>query len=174
MLIWLSLSLFIAFLVVGAVDGIYFHIYRFRLWAQPEGWIEHVLHTARAVLVAPMLWLIFVAEGERLGLLVALVVADIVVTVGDVLVESKSRKPLGGLPRAELAIHVTATVFHVGALGLAFASMLVPDAPVPHAGPLNVIAVSLVVAAALAAGHHVALAVRGAPVGCCAQKEAAA
>jgi hypothetical protein len=173
MLIWISLALFIAFLVVGGIDGIYFHIVRFRLWAAPEGWLEHVLHTARAVLVAPMLWLIFVAEGARLWPLIALVVLDLAATVGDVVVESKSRAPLGGLPRAELAIHVAATVFHVGALGFAFASVVSDGAVVPHPELLRVVALGLIAAGALAALHHILLAVRGAPAVCCVAKEAA-
>lgn len=46
MLTWISLLFFAVFPLVAAVDGIYDHLHRFRLWAQRDTWWEHVLHTA--------------------------------------------------------------------------------------------------------------------------------
>ena len=166
MLTWISLLFFAVFLLVAAVDGIYYHLHRFRLWAQRDTWREHVLHTVRAALVPAMLWALFAARGPVAPLLAVLVGVDVVVTLIDVRAERTSRRRFGGLPRGEWRVHVVATALHVAALGAGFAAKLAGEAP--PAGP----GFGALVAAALlgstdAAAHHVALAVRGAP-GCCA------
>ena len=77
----------------------------------------------------------------------------------DVLIEPKSRKSLGGLPRSELRAHVLATLAHVGALALALAGRLrfVTDAAPAHAMHVKIIALGLVTGAAAVAALHVAL-----------------
>ena len=59
--------LFAAFLL-GAVDGVYFHLRRYRLFAFPESRAEHVLHTARAFLALPPMALLYLADAAGLCL----------------------------------------------------------------------------------------------------------
>ena len=118
-LLWLSLSAWAAALGVGALDGLYFHLWKFRLYARPQSRTEHLTHTARACLLGPILWLAFVAP--RLDALVALVAVDTAVVLADVWLENESRRDLGGIPRAEYLVHVVANTLHTGAMTLAMA-----------------------------------------------------
>ena len=166
MLTWISLVLLLAFFVAGGVDGIYFHMLRFRLWAHPESRTEHLLHSMRAVVVPPLLWALFLAGPTGLYVAVALVVVDVVATVLDVVVEPRSRQRFGGLPRAELALHVAATVFHIGGIGFAFAGKIAGATP-PDPGHVASIVAGLIVVSTLAAIHHVVLVACGSPVTQC-------
>jgi hypothetical protein len=131
MLLWISLSAWAAALAVGALDGLYFHLWKFRLHARRQSRSEHVMHTVRACLLGPILWLAFVAP--RLDLLVALVAIDTAVVIADVWLETASRRDLGGIPRAEYVVHVVANTLHTGAMTLAMATWwLSPAAEVPH------------------------------------------
>lgn len=38
MFAWISLALFTAFLLVAALDGLHYHLHRFRLWAHRDTW----------------------------------------------------------------------------------------------------------------------------------------
>ncbi len=118
-LLWLSLSAWAAALGVGALDGLYFHLWKFRLYARPQSRTEHLTHTVRACLLGPILWLAFVAP--RLDLLVALVAVDTAVVLADVWLETESRRDLGGIPRSEYVVHVLANTLHTGAMTLAMA-----------------------------------------------------
>lgn len=161
---WISLAFFTAFLLVASIDGIYYHLHRFRLWAHRETWGEHVLHTLRAELVPLMLWAFFM-QGPALGLAAALVGLDVLATVLDVRIEPKSRRRFGGLPRGELLVHVVATVLHVVALGAGFAAKLSGEA-LPTSAGFGALVVVLLLGSTAAAVQHVILAVRGVP-GCC-------
>jgi hypothetical protein len=165
MFTWISLAFFTAFLLVASIDGIYYHLHRFRLWAHRESWGEHLLHTLRAELVPLMLWAFFLVQGPALGLAVALVGVDMLATWLDVRIEPKSRRRFGGLPRGEVLVHVVATMLHVGALGAGFAAKLSGEA-LPTSMAFSAIVVVLLLGSAAAAVQHVILAVRGVP-GCC-------
>jgi hypothetical protein len=171
MLTWISLLFLLGFFVAGGLDGIYFHIARFRLWSRPESRLEHALHAARAVLLPPTIWALYLAD-RRVGLSLAvfLVALDVIATVMDVIVEPESRKGIGGLPLGEVALHVAATVFHVGALGLAFAAQIYDVAP-PRAEVVMMIATALVVMSSIAAVHHLVLIACGSPAFRCGRKE---
>jgi hypothetical protein len=163
MLTWISLLFLLGFFVAGGLDGIYFHIARFRLWSRPESRVEHALHSARAVLLPPTIWALYLAD-RTVGLYVAsiLVALDVIATVMDVIVEPESRKGIGGLPLGEVALHVAATVFHVGALALAFAARISDSVP-PRPEIVTMITTALVVMSSLAAVHHVVLIFWGSP-----------
>lgn len=169
MLIWISLSLFIAFCLVAAVDGFYYHVHKFGLWAHPDSWAEHLLHTMRAVLAPPMLWAFFVADGPVLIFAATLVGLDVVATALDVRVEPASRRRFGGLPRGEWIAHVFATLIHVAALATAFAARSTGEG-LPASPVFGVLVLGLVLGSTAAAVHHVVLAVRGAPSTCCASR----
>jgi hypothetical protein len=161
-LIWPSLVLLILFLMVAAIDGSYFHLQQHRLYARRESYFEHLLHTIRALLILPTLWLLFIfpAQGYLLYLTVALVLLDIAVMVMDALIEYRSRAGLGGLSRGEYTVHLIANSLHMMAITLAFASR--PAASwqlVEHAASVAPPAVALIgklllAGATIAALHH--------------------
>jgi hypothetical protein len=120
MLMWSSFVLFNLLLFVGIADALYLHLWRFRLFAQPESRVEHALHTVRALLVPMTAWLLFVAPRPALWAVIAVIGLDQVAMVLDVWVEPRSRRNLGGLPSNEYLIHIVAVSIHVAALALAF------------------------------------------------------
>jgi hypothetical protein len=115
--------LFAAFLL-GAVDGVYFHLRRYRLFAFPESRAEHVLHTARAFLALPPMALLYLADAAGLCLWTAAasIAVDQVMLALDLRAEATSRRRFGGLSPAEYQIHVAANGLHGVALALALAS----------------------------------------------------
>ena len=90
-------------MILGTVDGIYLHLWRYRLYARSASRHEHRLHTGAAVLFAVTLPTLF--RWETGGLLlwagIALVAVDLVVSIVDMLSEDDSRADLGGLPTGE-------------------------------------------------------------------------
>lgn len=123
-LLRISLIPLLGAFALGAVDGLYFHLRRYRLFAHPETRYEHGLHTVRAWLVLPPLTLLYLADarGAYLWLAAACVAADQVVLALDLHAETSSRRHLGGLSAAEYQIHVVANGLHGVALALALAS----------------------------------------------------
>jgi hypothetical protein len=123
-MIWLSFVLLLLFLAVGAIDGIYFHLKKYQLFAHKESRTEHLLHSIRALLLVPTILFLYVvaSQGWQLYLALGLVIIDLVVMVADVLIEYKSRASLGGLTSAEYTVHMVANSLHMMAITLAFAS----------------------------------------------------
>jgi hypothetical protein len=117
------LPLFAAFLL-GAIDGVYFHLRRYRLFAFPESRGEHLLHTVRAFLVLPPLALLYLADAAGLWLWIAAaaIALDQLMLGLDLREEATSRRRFGGLAPAEYQIHVAANGLHGIALALALAS----------------------------------------------------
>jgi hypothetical protein len=152
---------------LGAVDGIYFHLSRYRLFAHDESRGEHALHTVRSVLVLPMLVLLFLgdASGVYLWIATACVALDQVVLFLDLRAEARSRSRFGGLSAAEYQIHVLANGMHGIALALALASRpvstwsveasLLMSSTLPRGA--QILLASLLLAATVAAIQHVAL-----------------
>ncbi len=110
--------------LVGSVDGAYFHLQKYKLHTHEESFLEHQLHTFRAVFLCLTALLLFALNsgGWLLWLTVVVLVADLVVLTWDVLIERASRKELGGLSSREYLIHVHATILHVASFTLAFAA----------------------------------------------------
>jgi hypothetical protein len=123
---WLMASLIalIAAFTLGAVDGLYFHLQRFRLFAHPESRFEHLIHGGRALLMVPALVLLYLVDAGGLVLYAALsvVLADQLLMAVDLWLERRSRVRWGGLPHAEYVIHTIANTLHAVAVVLAFAS----------------------------------------------------
>jgi hypothetical protein len=95
---------------IGALDVVYFHIWKFRLYARPQSRGEEVAHLMRGLIV-PVIVAILVAgrpEGAWFWFVVALFAADSVNSVIDVMLEPASRAPIG-VPPAELAVHFIGT-----------------------------------------------------------------
>jgi hypothetical protein len=114
----------ILFAAVGAYDGLYLHLWKYRLYAREESRYEHKLHTAVAFLFVPVVWLLFAGNfgGLALWAAVALVAASFVVELMDVAEENGSRAGLGGLSREEYIAHVLAITTRVAAVALALAA----------------------------------------------------
>jgi hypothetical protein len=99
---------------VGAIDILYNHLYRYRLYAHASSFTEHVSHTAMTVnLLATVALLVFVEMGT-LGFALFLIIqaVDVLNTLWDVFLEPKSRAPLGGLPPHEYFLHTIIFLLH--------------------------------------------------------------
>ena len=120
----ISAILLIGFSVLSLVDGLYFHLYKFRLHARPETRREHWAHTGRALLFIPTLLLVLAGttSGWLLWLGVAAVMADVGVSIADVILERTARDFQDGLPAYEQKLHVVLSVLHVGAIAASLAA----------------------------------------------------
>lgn len=110
--------------IVAAVDGLYLHLWKYRLYARPESRYEHKLHTAQAFLFAPIVFFFFYRDfgGAALWAGVLFVALEQVVEIMDVLDEKDSRASLGGLSSTEYAAHVIAITTRTAAIALALAA----------------------------------------------------
>jgi hypothetical protein len=166
-LLLISLVALLAAFALGAIDGMYFHLKRYQLFAHPESRGEHALHTVRAFLVMPPLALLYLAEPSGLYLWVAAasIAADQIALALDVRAEATSRRRFGGLSAEEYQIHIAANGLHSVALALALASRPVHAwslaATSLHSSSfpltLQVFLGVLLLAAAVGAIQHVAL-----------------
>ena len=97
----------ILFTCVASVDGIYFHLYKYRLFARKESLKEHYYHTINSFLFPITVVLLFVinSAGFLLWLSVLLTIVTLVVEFLDVFEEKSSRKNLGGLTSLEYSMH---------------------------------------------------------------------
>ena len=160
-----SLALLFVALVLGSLDALYFHLWKFRLYALHSSKQEHALHSVRAVLLPFTLWLGFVPGRSTISLVAFGLVelADFGIVIWDVAIEHHSRSALGGLPRSEYLVHIVATTLHSGAIALAFvswplAAWMGTAFPIPH--PANAVrwaATALAAGATLIGLLHIAL-----------------
>ena len=123
---------------LAAFDGLYFHLWKYRLYARAESLYEHKLHTARAFLFVPIVFLLFYGEfaGAALWAALFLIAVDLVIEIVDVLDENDSRRGIGGLSSIEYATHVLATTARVAAMVLALAAK--PAAAWSLAAPFSI------------------------------------
>jgi hypothetical protein len=105
---------------VGVVDVFWFHLHRFRLYRQASCAAEEITHLASyAVFVALTVALLGVRDGGGTELVATLFGVQLALTVADVLLEPRSRAPLGGLPAVEYLFHVLVT-FGIGGAAATF------------------------------------------------------
>lgn len=126
----LPLTLMTAAAAIGAADVLYYHLYRFRLFAQPGSVAEEITHLFRQAIFLSLLALLSSGGRSPRGdaLVFALVALDLINGAADVLLERRSREPLGGLPSTESLVHFLSTF----AMGLAVAAyVLAPELPAP-------------------------------------------
>lgn len=115
-----ALACLVAFCALGAFDGLYFHLIKYRLHEHPPARLEHFIHTLRGFVFAG-LGLIFFGLNSVGPLLIVgcvLVLADIVLEIIDILVEKEARRSLGGIDPKESVIHVFASSLKFSAIVL--------------------------------------------------------
>lgn len=124
-LMTISSGILFLFLILSLVDGIYFHLWKFRLQERDDSKFEHLTHTMRALLFIPtlILFYLFGATGLILWLGVAVLAADFIFEVLDILNERKSRATLGGLSSAEYLVHILLTTLRIAAFTLMFVAL---------------------------------------------------
>jgi hypothetical protein len=112
------------FMILGAVDLFYYHIWKYRLHTRPESRYEHKLHMLFAFIMVPVAFLLFYADfgGYALWAGVIAVVSALGVEVMDVFSENDSRASIGGLTTGEYSLHVVLTILKVAAFTFIFAS----------------------------------------------------
>jgi len=100
---------------IGAFDTLYYHEWRARLPARgPHAAPELKLHAARdflyAVLFSTLPWMAW--QGAWLPVLVAVLVAEIVLTLADFVVEITVRKPIGDVYAGERVTHAVMGILY--------------------------------------------------------------
>lgn len=106
---------------IGATDVIYFHLWKFRLYRRPQSRAEEITHLIRGLMVPAIFAALLLGrpEGALFWLVAATFFIDTVNSLIDVMIEPKSRAPIG-VPPAELAVHFIGTTL----MGAAFAVYL--------------------------------------------------
>lgn len=107
----------VLFSAIASIDGLYFHLYKYRLFERPASQREHRLHTINVVLFVPLVPLLFwiVPHGGYLWAALGLLACSLGVEVLDVLCEPDSRRDLGGLIGAEYLMHFLMAGLRFGA-----------------------------------------------------------
>ena len=111
--------------IIGAFDTLYYHEWRARLPARGAQCASELkLHAARdffyAVLFGTLPWLAW--QGRWALLLTAVLIAEIILTLTDFVVESFVRKPLGDVYAGERVTHAV--------MGILYGSMIASLIPV--------------------------------------------
>ncbi len=119
-----SAILLIVFSILAAIDGLWLHLWRYRLHERPASAFEHLTHTWHAVLFVPILVLLFRFDsgGGLLWVAVATLVLDLGAVAADVISERESRRFQGGLPGHECVLHLAITIARAAALALVLAA----------------------------------------------------
>lgn len=107
----IAFELLLATAMVGALDVLYFHLYRFRLFEREDSVVEELTHLIRAGLFLFIAGVVMFSDGSataRYAILAAFAF-DLVNNAVDVLVEKRSRATLGGLPSVEYLVHILST-----------------------------------------------------------------
>jgi hypothetical protein len=151
------LVLWVVALAIGSVDGIYFHLWKLRLFGRRESRMEHVAHAGRAVLLVPTLWAAFFGAAPwQIPLLLALIAADWLIAVWDVFLERKSRTSMGGMLHLEYFVHVAATAFHSAAEAVTLTALVLTGSQsVRTSAGASVASLMLVVAGGVGVAHLV-------------------
>lgn len=119
----------VLFTAIAGIDGLYFHLYRYRLYKRPPSRYEHRLHTVNAVLFVPLVALLFCVtpSGIFLWLALGLFAITLIVEILDVVCEPKSRRDLGGLSGSEYLMHFLMAALRVGTVAPIFTATTSSD-----------------------------------------------
>lgn len=116
----ISSILLIGYSLLALFDGVFLHLYKYRLYEHKESRFEHLTHTVKALLFTGILISLFInIENNNLFIVgCILIVADIITLLIDAYVEKDSRQFMGGLPRWEYMIHLLVNGFHFAAIAV--------------------------------------------------------
>jgi hypothetical protein len=125
------------FMIVGAVDLFYFHMWKYKLHTRPESIYEHKLHGIFALIMVPLAFFLYYqnSAGYALWAGVFFFVAALAVEMMDVFSEGDSRAAIGGLTTGEYSLHVAATILKVASFAFIFAAK--PISAWSFASPLS-------------------------------------
>jgi hypothetical protein len=166
----ISTILLLIFVILSFIDGFYLHLWKYRLHERNESLYEHKTHTIRAILFAPILYLLYAINTAGPLLIAAMVIVsiDFLVEIADVLSERDSRSWQGGLTKWEYLLHVMLTSVRVSSQVLILAAK--PSEAWSVTGPLilpesyptftSSIALNLIPGTILMAALHITLIVR--------------
>ncbi len=105
--------------LLGAFDTLYFHEWRARLVARgPSVYPELRLHAGRSLIYGALFagLALFRWHGFWTWVLIALLLAEVLITLADFVIEDRIRKPLGGLFPGERVTHAI--------MGIVYGAML--------------------------------------------------
>lgn len=115
--------LLLAMGVLGGLDVLLFHLLSHDIRRSPSSRAELVFHALRGPTYAALFWSIpnLRLDGAWMWALIGVLAVDLLISIGDFLVEAESRRPLGGLPTGEYLLHVLLAIVFGGL----FASVLI-------------------------------------------------
>lgn len=122
---------------LGAADTLYYHEWRYRLPGRPEVTARELrLHATRDFVYAIVFATLpcFAWSGACAWLLAALLLAEIIITLTDFVVERETRSDQGGVATGELVTHVIMAIVYG-----AFLSQLAPHLIQWSAGPTGLL-----------------------------------
>ena len=106
----MTLLILCALAPIGAIDVLYYHLYRFRLFERDHSVAEEITHLVRHVCFVALVALLASGVGGWADrVILVLLVVDLINSAADVLLEPRSRAPLGGLPAGEYFLHFLGT-----------------------------------------------------------------
>lgn len=116
----ISAVLLILYSALALFDGVFLHLYKYRLHEQKDSKFEHLAHTIRAVLFSGILYTLFIGiENNKLFFIaMILVFLDIITLIIDAYTEKDSREFMGGLPRWEYILHLLINGFHFAGIAV--------------------------------------------------------
>lgn len=121
----MHLALWLLFIAgpIGAIDVLYFHLWKFKLYRRPQSRKEEITHLLRGVAVPAIFALLLLGrpEGRFFWIVAALFFFDTLNSLIDVMVEPASRASFGGVPPKELAVHFIGTSM----MGAAWATFMI-------------------------------------------------
>ena len=151
-----ALIFLIIFTLVASIDGIYFHLFKYKLYSRPESIKEHHLHTLNSFLFPLTIVFLFIFNkgGLLLWLAVILTILTLIVEFIDVFEEKKSRMKLGGLTSLEYSMHFGMSGIRATYTTLVFAGkplfawslsapLLIPLKVIPY--PFSIITLSVAI-----------------------------
>jgi len=141
------------FAVLSFVDGVVLHLVVERLPLREASWLEHRLHTVRA-LIFPILLATFIRGAGPVAIGWALLAIDQGVEFWDMAIERRSRAHSGGLPSLEYLVHGTLTTLRAATVVL----VAMIDRSVADTSALDTLVALMMPGAVLVAIAHVVLA----------------
>lgn len=122
----LACAFLMIFLNIASFDGLYLHLYKFKLHAREDSQREHLLHSINTLLFPWSIYFIFLDQfkGFYLWFGILLTALSFTIEFFDVFEEKRSREKIGGLANYEYAMHMA-----MGCLRGAYTSMILIARP---------------------------------------------